>query len=217
MKKKILLPIVVMVILGIGVIFCAKEQKKVLSENKYRKVAENIEDSIDGTENTIVKAKDFNLSLEEVKSRYQLQNLSETGDADEANEVLQECIEEYSWYQNALDNGYDYSDKEAQEEVEKIKESLEVSENKEEVEKYIATFSSEEKYWEYVKERNIIKGTINKYENALKEEFCSENSISEEKVDSSTEWNNYLENEKQLAVEKQNVQIQDKMVEKIEY
>lgn len=213
-KRKILLFLIVIIIVGTGVVFYTREQDKALSENKYREVVENIEDSMNETKNIIAKANDFNLSLEEVKSRYQLQKLSPQ--TVEADEVLEDCIEEYSWYQSAVDSGFDYSEKEAQEEVDKLKESLEVAENKEEIEKYIATFSSEDQYWEYVKERNMIKGTIKKYEESLKEDFCKSNHVSEEQIDTSTKWNDYLEKEKKETVEEQDVQIDQKMIAKIE-
>ena len=53
-----------------------------------------------------------------------------------------------------------------------LKEVVRTSENSEEIQEMISAFENEDVYWEYVRERNRIKGTILAYQQSLQEQYC---------------------------------------------
>ena len=58
-------------------------------------------------------------------------------------------------YVEAIKNGYEVSDKEVEEEIERLKNTISKSENADDIQDMINQFKSEEDYWQYEKEQYV--------------------------------------------------------------
>ena len=88
-----------------------------------------------------------------------------------------------------------------------LKEMVKTSENSEEIREMINAFENEDAYWEYVRERNLIKGTILAYQQSLKEKYCDKAGIKMETDIKEKEWETYMAQVVKKAVDKQKVEV----------
>lgn len=114
-------------------------------------------------------------------------------------------------YQKAIDSGYTVTDTEVTEYLNNLKSTLDTANNKEDVYALINQFNSEEDYWDYQFQIYQINLPIEKYVQALKEEFYNSqlSTYSEDTVskDLFTDFNNYLNSLKTDLVEAENYTI----------
>lgn len=90
--------------------------------------------------------------VERVTSLYVLQGQSEK----EAEKSALKYIEEYNaMYVEAINNGFDVTEKEVDEYISALKITVKQAANSSDVEKVIAQFESEDEYWEY--EKNVYQ------------------------------------------------------------
>lgn len=138
-------------------------------------------------EQIIARGRNIQISLEELQFRINVLKLD--GRSSEWEKVLTELIEEKTLYHNAEAEGIVMEDEEAEAQVQQLKDMLEDedAEGGEQVKEMIDSFEDEEAYWDYTKERIIIKGSIEKYKDMLREEYADGSDLSEEEVDDKLE------------------------------
>lgn len=121
----------------------------------------------------------------------------QSGDSREiAEEKAVQYMKEYeALYQAAVEMGYTATDDEVRAYIEELKAAAETSENKEEIEKAMSQFETEEAYWEY--EFTVYQKSlpIQKYVKALEKDFL--------KSDSTGSWEERFEEIKKELVEKE--------------
>lgn len=111
--------------------------------------------------------------------------------------------EENALYAEAINNGYDVTEKEIDEYINKLKRLSETAENKEDIEKVISGFGSEKEYWEY--EKKIYKQLlpIQNYISDLEKEFMEKNRDNYEPSKIEKMWDTEFKKVKDNAVKKQ--------------
>jgi len=120
---------------------------------------------------------------------------------------LQGQIEEKALYEEAVKHGFRISDAELDREMAELKEVVKTSENSEEIQEMISAFENEDVYWEYVRERNLIKGMILAYQQSLQEQYCDKYRVKLETDAEEKEWEEYMEQITEKAVDKQEVEL----------
>lgn len=138
-------------------------------------------------EQIIAQGRNIHISLEELRFRINVQKLS--GRKSEWESVLTELIEEKTLYYNAEAEGIVMEEEEAEAQVQQLKDMLEEedAEGGEQFKEMIEGFEDEEAYWDYTKERILIKGSIQKYKDLLREEYADGSDLTEEEVDDKLE------------------------------
>ena len=228
MKKR--LPIIVMSVLAIVIIayFPAKNilgkmdfmtgWGKVLSDETKRKTDiagdysnAKYKSSVKGiNSNSIVSGKDIyeagsdilitNQEIEIAKSFYTLQGQSEKN----AEKLAVQYIEEYNaMYVEAINNGFDVTEKEIDDYISDLKEMAKSAANSNDVENVIAQFDSEDEYWEYQKFVCQKQLPIQKYVETLEKEYLNETGKDADDEETIVLWNEELDKIKESAASKQ--------------
>ena len=111
--------------------------------------------------------------------------------------------EENALYAEAIKKGYDVTEKEIDEYINKLKRLSKTAENKEDIEKVISGFGSEKEYWEY--EKKIYKKLlpIQNYTSDLEKEFMEKNRDKCEPSNIEKTWDTEFKQVKDKAVKKQ--------------
>ena len=165
-----------------------------------------MENELKEPQNRIVaKGRDIEVSQREVTIRCELSEYSENVVSKE--EAVKELIEEKALYEEAVKHGFQISDVELDREMAGLKEVVKKSENSEEIQEMISAFENEDIYWEYVRERNLIKGTILAYQQSLQEQYCDKDRVKLETAVEEKEWEEYMDQVVERAVDKQEVEL----------
>lgn len=112
--------------------------------------------------------------------------------------------EQNALYVEAVKNGFDVTDEEVKAYIEELKESIENSENKDEVMGVINAFDSEEAYWEYEFEVYKKLLPIQKYVKSLEKEYIDKHMDESKNQDVLESWDKEFEKVKEELVEEQN-------------
>ena len=122
-------------------------------------------------------------------------------------------LERDALYQKAISEGYEVTDEEISSYLETLKATINNAVNKEEALALINEFDSEEEYWQYEFEVYRKNLPIEKYLDALKQEYLSQAVVpySEKQVpnDILTDCNNYIESIKEDLVEEEQYEINE--------
>lgn len=130
--------------------------------------------------------------------------------------TAREKAEEYmlqrdALYQKAIVSGYAVTDAEVTEYLNELKDTFDTASNKEDIYAIINQFDSEEDYWDYQFKIYQINLPIEKYIQALKEDFYNSqvSTYSEDTVaqDPLTDFSNYLDSLKNELVDAENYTI----------
>lgn len=207
MKNKILSGLLIVgCIIPITLAGAWKQTNKAGAESMYKKVGTVLENELKEPQNRIVaKGRDIEVSQREVTIRCELSKYSENVVSKE--EAVKELIEEKALYEEAVKHGFQISDAELDKEMAELKEVVETSENADVIQELINAFEDEDAYWEYVRERNLIKGTIMAYWQSLKEQYCEKDRVTQETEVDEKEWETYMEQVTEKAVDKQEVEL----------
>lgn len=193
-------------ILPIALAGAWKQADKAGAESTYKKVGTVLEDELKESDSRIVaEGKNIAVGQKEVNIRCELSKYSKNVLSEE--DAVQELIEEKALYEEAVKNGFQISDAELDKEMAELKEVVEASENADVVQELISAFEDEDAYWEYVRERNLIKGTILAYQQSLKEQYCEKDRVTQETEVDEKEWETYMEQVTKKAVDKQEVEL----------
>lgn len=106
-------------------------------------------------------------------------------------------------YNEAISNGYTATEEEIKNYVENLKELAAEASNKDDIGKLMSVFPSEDAYWEYQTMSCKKDLPIQKFDEALREEYNRE---ALEKEPEKT-WNEYIEDYKQKLVEKYDFEV----------
>ena len=151
-----------------------------------------------GNSGGIITAKDF----EKAVQFYLTAGNDETTAREKAEEYL---LRRDALYQEAVANGYTVTDAEITEYLSELKETVDTAANKEDVYALMSQFDSEEEYWDYQFKIYRINLPIEKYIQALKEDFYhSQRSTYSEGTavqDPLADFNNYLDSLKNDLVD----------------
>lgn len=207
MKNKILSGLLIVgCIIPITLAGAWKQTNKAGAESMYKKVGTVLENELKEPQNRIVaKGRDIEVSQREVTIRCELSKYSENVVSKE--EAVKELIEEKALYEEAVKHGFQISDAELDREMAELKEVVKKSENSEEIQEMISAFENEDIYWEYVRERNLIKGTILAYQQSLQEQYCDKDRVKLETAAEEKEWEEYMDQVVERAVDKQEVEL----------
>ena len=183
-----------------------KQSDKAGAESTYKRVGTVLESELKENKNRIVaEGRDIEVSQREVAIRCELSKYSENAVSQE--EAVKELVEEKALYEEAVKHGFQISDAELDKEMAELKEVVRTSENSEEIQEMISVFENEDVYWEYVRERNLIKGTILAYQQSLQEQYCDKAGIKLETDVEEKEWEEYMDQVVEKAVDKQEVEL----------
>lgn len=138
--------------------------------------------------------------VEIAKELYILQGLCE----DDAENKATQYMEEYNaMYIEAIDNGFDVSDKEIEEYISNSKMMSQQIANADEFNKIISQFDSEEEYWEYEKTVSQKQLPIQKYVASLENKYSNDTNSELNTKGDNKSWNKELDIIKKNACEKQ--------------
>lgn len=153
------------------------------------------------TQDEVAQAKDF----------YIISGLSETEAEEKAASYMMELE---AMYLKAIHAGYSVTDDEVSTYIDTLKEMTASAENKDDVQKLISQFDSEEAYWDYQLEVYKKNLPIQNYVSDLQKQFYENNAdtlIAEKEIneegDISGEWETYFEQFKLDAVEEEDYAI----------
>ena len=207
MKNKLISGfLVVGCILPITLAGAWKQTDKAGAESTYKRVGTVLESELKENKNRIVaEGRDIEVSQREVNIRCELSKYSENAVSQE--EAVKELVEEKALYEEAVKHGFQISDAELDKEMEELKEVVKASENSEEIQEMLHAFEDEDAYWEYVRERNLIRGTILAYQQSLQEQYSNTNRVKLETDVQEKEWEEYMDQVVEKAVDKQEVEL----------
>ncbi len=133
-----------------------------------------------------------NQEIQIAKDFFVLQGQSET----DATQAAVKYVEEYNaMYVEAVNKGYDVTEKEIDEYISDLKAMTMQAENAEDVKKVIAQFDSEDEYWNYQKIICQKQLPVQKYVKSLEEKYLNNEDIAA--------WNDELNKIKEDASKKQ--------------
>lgn len=182
--------------------------RKTESSSPFYKMGQEAEKYAAQKDNQIVaKGKDVEVSLKELRMRVNVQEIDKH--SADREKILNDLITEKVLYQKAVEESLVFSEVEAEEQVRQLKEMVDTAENKEQVEDVIKGFGGEDAYWKYVKERIIIKGSVNNYKAAL--EKAAKKERSKDGVSK-----NASESEIDQLIQEQDVQIDEDVLKELD-
>lgn len=217
MKKKLLIAGFGLILLsGIALIFVNANNStgSLMSElgaklNKHSSTAD-----MSGSSTIYAQGKNAVVTQDEVaqaKNFYIISGLSETEAEEKAASYMMELE---AMYQKAIHAGYSVTDDEVSTYIDTLKEMTASAENKDDVQKLISQFDSEEAYWDYQLEVYKKNLPIQNYVSDLQKQFYENNAdtlIAEKEIneegDISGEWETYFEQFKLDAVEEEDYAI----------
>ena len=119
--------------------------------------------SYQGTEST---GKNIKVTFAELQLRGKVQKY--LGEEEDYDAILNDLIEEKVLYYNAAQAGIKEDEADARQQVDDMKKMVEEgASGAEQVKSILAQFDDENDYWDYVKERIMIKGMIQEYKETL--------------------------------------------------
>ena len=184
MKKMMICCISCAVVLVAGILFT--DRKSADSEDVYDSTKEIVEEYLDedqqdsSSQKVVASGEGFEITRAELEFRLQgKKNANQT-----AEEVLQELIEERILMKKAEEAQCIVSEQEAQAQVAELKDIIEKSDDSgQKISEMIESFKDQDAYWDYTKERIIIKGSISNYREKLSEECRKQNTaLSDEEI-----------------------------------
>lgn len=186
MKKMIICCISCAVVLMAGIIFT--DRKSADSEDVYDSTKEIVEDYLEGdqgdssSQKVVASGDDFEITKAELEFR--LQGKKKTNANQTAEEVLQELIEERILMKKAEEAQCVVSEQDAEAQVAELKDIMEKSDDSgQKISEMIESFKDQDAYWDYTKERIIIKGSISNYREKLSEECKKQDAaLSDEEI-----------------------------------
>lgn len=186
MKKMIICCISCAVVLMAGIIFT--DRKSADSEDVYESTKEIVEDYLEedqqdsSSQKVVASGDDFEITKAELEFRLQGKKKSNANQT--AEEVLQELIEERILMKKAEEAQCVVSEQDAEAQVAELKDIMEKSDDSgQKISEMIESFKDQDAYWDYTKERIIIKGSINNYREKLSEECKKQDAaLSDEEI-----------------------------------
>ena len=174
-----------------------KGKYKLALEGQYADCAEDLENIYEAGDDILIT----DAEVQQAQEYYQI-----AGDTEkEAEQKAIDYVEEQNaLYVEAVKNGFDVTDEEVKAYIEELKESIENSENKDEVMGVINAFDSEEAYWEYEFEVYKKLLPIQKYVKSLEKEYIDKHMDESKNQDVLESWDNEFEKVKEELVEEQN-------------
>lgn len=173
MKKMIICCILCAVVLMAGLIFT--DRKSADSEDVYESTKEIVEDYLEedqqdsSSQKVVASGDDFEITKAELEFRLQGKKKSNANQT--AEEVLQELIEERILMRKAKEAQCVVSEQDAEAQVAELKDIMEKSDDSgQKISEMIESFKDQDAYWDYTKERIIIKGSISNYREKLSDE-----------------------------------------------
>ena len=183
------------------------EKKESKKNNEYRislygKISEKTEEINDIAE----EGKDILIETDEIDKAEEFYKIK-GNDEEVAKEKAKSYVEgQNALYIEAIKKGYDVTDKELDQYIAELKETVSTAENREVAQDIIDSFDSEEDYWKY--ERELYKKLlpIQKYVKKLENDFIKQNLKNKTDEQVKNEWTEELEKIKAKAVKNQNFQ-----------
>lgn len=186
MKKMMICCISCAVVLVAGILFT--DRKSANSEDVYDSTKEILEEYMDedqqdsSSQKVVASGEGFEITRAELEFR--LQGKKKANANQTAEEVLQELIEERILMKKAEEAQCIVSEQEAQAQVAELKNIMEKSDDSgQKISEMIESFKDQDAYWDYTKERIIIKGSISNYREKLSEECRKQDTaLSDEEI-----------------------------------
>ncbi|RHU91270.1 hypothetical protein DXB96_14950 [Clostridium sp. OM07-10AC] len=141
--------------------------KNTKSESLYDDAGKQLEEYVNTKDNSAVATgKNIKVTFAELQLRGKVQKY--LGDEEDYDAILNDLIEEKVLYYNAAQAGIKEDEADARQQVDDMKKMVEEgASGAEQVKSILAQFDDENDYWDYVKERIMIKGMIQEYKETL--------------------------------------------------
>ena len=177
--------------------------KNTKSESLYDDAGKQLQEYVNNKDDSAVATgKNIKVTLAELQLRGKVQKY--LGDEEDYDAILNDLIEEKVLYYNAVQEGMKEDEADAQQQVDHMKKTVEEgASGAEQVKSILAQFDDENDYWDYVKERVMIKGMIQEYKKTL-----------EEKTDNKSSKKSVAQEIKNMVSE-QNVNINSELLDKV--
>lgn len=177
--------------------------KNTKSESLYDDAGKQLQEYVNNKDDSAVATgKNIKVTLAELQLRGKVQKY--LGDEEDYDAILNDLIEEKVLYYNAVQEGMKEDEADAQQQVDHMKKTVEEgASGAEQVKSILAQFDDENDYWDYVKERVMIKGMIQEYKKTL-----------EEKTDNKSSKKSVAQEIKNMVLE-QNVNINSELLDKV--
>lgn len=194
-KRRILLPILLIFIIGTAFVYAAKSKSNI---EIMKQVGQLFHASQSKTDDSVfARGKSggviTNADIEQATEFYVLAGCDRSSAREKA---IHYMLQRDATYQKAVSEGYSVTDDEINAYLDELKVALKDADNSDEAQALIDQFDSEEDYWQHEFEVYKVNLPIEKYLEAMKQEYLQNSSLQADEQSSSDaieSWNDYVE------------------------
>lgn len=175
--------------------------KKTAEISDYFSLDGNLKEKLSGEETVYEVGENIAITKAEIqqyKTFYELK-----GEANPLEMAIDYAEKRSALYVEAIRNDYDVTDAEIYAYLEKLKETLKETLGAEEYENLMASYETEEEYWEYEFQVYKVNLPIQNYVSDLEQRYCQTQGIDNNTLPQDDGWNEQFESIKKELVEKQ--------------